>query len=96
MEFSANDWEQLLSDIQAGSIPHWLLEEQESVSVTEENNDADSMELLSPVPSKAKNGLFKIVPNFNFESANSDTLPTEDQEGEAQPGIDGRLAKLEG
>lgn len=54
------------------------------------------MELLSPVASRAKNGVFKIDPNFSFESANSDTLPTEDQAGEAQPGIDGRLAKLEG
>lgn len=34
MEFSAKDWEQLFSEIQAGSIPDWLLEEQESVLVT--------------------------------------------------------------
>ena len=68
---SAADWEICFHRIQQGDLPDWLTEELEE-EVFVRKDDSHSMQLLSPVATKEKHGIFKIVPTFSFESTSSD------------------------
>jgi hypothetical protein len=94
MELSASDWEQVFADVPAGKFPSWLQQQdQEDDSMKDDELDQESFHLLSPVASKSKNGVFKIVPTFSFDSVNSETASQEDDQ---RPNLDKKLAKLEG
>ena len=94
MELSASDWEQLFADVRAGKFPSWLQQQEpEDDSMKDDELDQESFHLLSPVASKSKNGVFKIVPTFSFDSVNSETASQEDDQ---RPNLDKKLAKLEG
>jgi len=68
---SAADWEICFHRIQQGDLPDWLTEELEE-EVFVRQDDSHSVQLLSPVATKEKHGIFKIVPTFSFESTSSD------------------------
>jgi hypothetical protein len=87
---SASDWEMCFQKIQQGDLPDWLSDETEEEDLVRHL----SVQLLSPVATKEKHGIFKIVPTFSFESTSSD-------EGKLEEDVDnvvsteGRVKKLE-
>jgi hypothetical protein len=80
-------------NIRSGNFPEWLQQEQDENLARDDDLYQDSLQLLSPAASKNKNGVFKIIPTFSFESVNSDTASQDEQEGS---NLDKKLAKLEG
>jgi hypothetical protein len=60
--------------------------------VASAKDEQDSVELLSPVASKAKQGVFELVPKFSFESTESDDKSLKEDIEHTQ---DDRLAKVE-
>jgi len=62
---TAIEWDSLIKEISAGTLPEWL-QPKEQVTVVE--SAEDSFELLSPRGSAEKQGIFEKVPNWSFDS----------------------------
>ncbi len=91
---SASDWEACFQAVQMGEVPDWLIVD-EGPQDDNKNEDAHSVQLLSPVASKERLGVFQIVPNFSFESTVSDEDKYDD-DGLGMASTEGRVKRLEG
>jgi archaellum component FlaC len=92
IQFSAGDWGKEFKIIDSGEVPDWLqlihgkVEEEASL-----DTDQVSVQLLSPMAAASKQGVFELVPNFSFDSTN-----TEDEGGdEDKDEMQARLVKVE-
>jgi len=93
----ASEWEMIFGAIQSGHLPEWLKElandvDEEELGVAEEE-DQKSLQLLSPLASRGKHGVFEIIPSFSFDSTGS--LGQEENGDTKEDYVDGRLAKVE-
>ncbi len=89
------EWNLLIKSLTDGDVPEWL---EESESKTNDVDDLSegpgSLQLLSPMASDAKHGVFLEFPNFSFDSESSENMETEEVvEGESA--IAKKLVKLE-
>jgi hypothetical protein len=92
--FTASEWETIFGSIQSGHPPLWLRElESEEKMKTEEEEDQRSLQLLSPLASRDKHGVFEILPSFSFDSTGSGEKGEVDEEQLTE--AEGRLAKVE-
>ena len=89
---SAADWDLCFQSIQACALPEWLLDEGGGKENLKED-DGHSFNLLSPVDTKEKHGIFKLVPTFSFDSE----VTEDDKEnlGTSVSTTEGRVKKLE-
>jgi hypothetical protein len=95
MLLTAAEWETVLGEIQSGHVPDWLLGLDAVKEEDEERSaDADSLQLLSPMASRGKEGMFSIVPTFSFDSTSLEELD-EGMETKVDD-TDTRLLKVEG
>jgi len=93
VQMTAADWEKEFKLMETGGLPEWLEQiksqgSEETSSVTEQ----ESVQLLSPVGAKAKQGIFKIVPSFSFDSVDSEGT---EKEGDEEVNTQDRLIKVE-
>ena len=91
MAFTLTDWESIFGSIQSGHLPVWLVELENIQS--EEEAVPDDLQLLTPMASRDKHGVFDIVPSFSFESTGEEQF--EEKEGISDD-VDARLLKVEG
>jgi len=88
---SAADWEMCFQQIH--ELPDWLQEEVDEVKGLNAK-DQSMAQLLSPVASKNRHGVFKIIPTFSFDSIASYEGKTEDGVIPIEPTVI-RVKKLE-
>jgi len=73
--FSQAQWEQVFASVKSGSLPKWLKEAaalQGEKDAVPPGSDVDDDQILSPIGTKSKHGVFDIHPNFSFKSQNSE------------------------
>jgi len=92
---SAEDWEKDFKTLELGEDPEWLVQikGQEDADAPSTAAEQESVQLLSPVAARSKQGCFEIVPTFSFESTSFDDVETE--EGILQEDTQVRLVKVE-
>jgi hypothetical protein len=93
IQLTAADWEKDFKSIESGEYPEWLVKiMEEDVQDNSSVSDQVSVQLLSPVAAKSKQGVFELLPTFSFESANSEGNT---RENEFEVDADTRLFKVE-
>jgi uncharacterized protein YoxC len=100
--FTAAEWEAIFGSVQSGHLPEWLeeLKLKEMEVRSEEDDEHKPLQLLSPLASRDKHGVFDILPSFSFDSAGSSGKDEEggdknDGEDEKWDDTMGRLTKVE-
>jgi hypothetical protein len=80
-----SEWERLLSDIEQGNFPEWMVDLKDEVkeSVSEDDDD-NSLELLSPIASATRKGIFDQFPSLSFNSLDSEMEVKEEEDGNAK------------
>jgi len=86
------EWENDFKKIVEGEMVEWM-EDDEDSTVTLDQGNNPSVELLSPGTSKFKTGIFDIMPTFSFDSSSSDDV--DHMNGNEFKIADHRIQKME-
>lgn len=90
---SAADWEVCFQSIMSGEMPDWMRVEPD-IKQDLDADESQSVQLLSPIGSKEKQGIFQIVPTFSFESGASE-VSNSGEETDEENATMGRVKRLE-
>jgi hypothetical protein len=95
MTQTAADWDRDIKNISKGQFPAWLEnnDSTEKVHVLDAEDQA-SLNLLSPMASEVKQGIFEMFPSFSFESETSNDSKEGSEEFEENETLL-RISKLE-
>jgi hypothetical protein len=69
---TASEWERIVLDLNNGNVPEWMMvDAEEAKEVADEEDDVRSFDLMSPMASGNRKGIFEQFPSLSFDSCDS-------------------------
>ncbi len=99
---TGGDWEKVFASLSSGEIPDWLQVEEDGSDMVHVEREKQQLpqvviNLMSPMASDSKGGIFAVLPTLSFES-DSSVMSNGDQnllDLHSENEINGRLQKIE-